>query len=161
MTERLQHLHHDLAAPEYLDATERLGVAGAEIPQLQDIAERLDELTAFRVQPAAGVVPFAEFGGSLADVYFHSTQYLRDASEPFHSAEPDVLHEVVGHCNALAHDRFAALYRVAGGDGRRGPTRRPGTARVTRHRRHSAPRPAAAVPSTCPPAACRQAPITP
>jgi phenylalanine-4-hydroxylase len=59
-------------------------------------------------------VPLLQFYGSLADGVFHSTQYVRHHSVPLYTPEPDVLHEVFGHGNCLAHDRFAALYRVAG-----------------------------------------------
>jgi phenylalanine-4-hydroxylase len=38
---------------------------------------------------------------------------------PLYTPEPDVLHEVVGHGNCLAHDRFARLYRLAGDAARR------------------------------------------
>lgn len=114
VTQRLRELHRDLAAPEFLEAAERLGVGSEGIPQLEDVANRLDQLTGFRLRPAAGVVPFHQFCGSLADGYFHSTQYIRDAAAPFHSEEPDVLHELVGHGTALASERFADLYRTAG-----------------------------------------------
>ena len=48
-----------------------------------------------------------------------STQYIRHHSVPLYTPEPDVIHEVVGHGNCLAHDRFAALYRMAGQAARR------------------------------------------
>jgi phenylalanine-4-hydroxylase len=64
-------------------------------------------------------VPLLEFYGCLADRTFHSTQYVRHHSEPLYTPEPDVLHEVVGHGNCLAHDRFAGLYRLAGEAARR------------------------------------------
>ncbi|MFF0741807.1 phenylalanine 4-monooxygenase [Streptomyces sp. NPDC004111] len=111
---RLRERHSALAAPEFLDAAEQLGVGNEGIPQLQDVADRLDGLTGFRLQPAGGVVPFHRFCGSLADDYFHSTQYIRDGATPFYSVEPDVLHEVIGHGSALADTRFADLYRLAG-----------------------------------------------
>ncbi|MFI2207315.1 phenylalanine 4-monooxygenase [Streptomyces sp. NPDC020192] len=114
VSERLAERHRHLAAPEFRDAAERLGVATDGVPQLQDVSDRLDRLTGFRLRPAAGVVPFALFCGSLADEYFHSTQYLRDGATPFYSTEPDILHEVIGHGSAMADDRFAALYRLAG-----------------------------------------------
>ena len=114
VTQRLQELHRDLAAPEFLEAAERLGMGTGGIPQLEDVADRLDQLSGFRLRPAAGVVPFHRFCGSLADGYFHSTQYIRDAAAPFHSEEPDVLHELIGHGTALADERFAGLYRTAG-----------------------------------------------
>jgi phenylalanine-4-hydroxylase len=69
--------------------------------------------------PAAGLVPLLDFYGSLADGIFHSTQYVRHHSVPLYTPEPDVLHEVFGHGNCLAHDRFARLYRLAGEAARR------------------------------------------
>ncbi|MEU8702268.1 phenylalanine 4-monooxygenase [Streptomyces sp. NPDC048680] len=114
VAKQLRERHHSVAAPEFLEAAERLDVGVEEIPQLQMVADRLDGLTGFRLQPAAGVVPFHRFCGSLADGYFHSTQYIRDGSTPFYSVEPDVLHEVIGHGSALADSRFANLYRLAG-----------------------------------------------
>ena len=43
-----------------------------------------------------------------------ATQYVRHHTVPFYTPEPDVIHEVIGHCNALAHPALAELYRVAG-----------------------------------------------
>lgn len=114
VAQRLCERHREFAAAEFLAAFESLDVSLDGIPQLQAVADRLDRLTGFRLQPAAGVVPFDRFCGSLADSYFHSTQYIRDGATPFYSVEPDVLHEVIGHGSALAGERFAALYRVAG-----------------------------------------------
>jgi phenylalanine-4-hydroxylase len=64
-------------------------------------------------------VPLRDFYGTLADSRFHSTQYIRHHSVPLYTPEPDVVHEVIGHANALANERFAALYRLAGEAARR------------------------------------------
>jgi phenylalanine-4-hydroxylase len=61
----------------------------------------------------------AEFYGSLADRRFWSTQYIRHASKPLYTPEPDVVHEVVGHATTLASPRLAALYEAAGRAARR------------------------------------------
>ncbi|MFF3671444.1 phenylalanine 4-monooxygenase [Microtetraspora malaysiensis] len=111
--------HQRYAIREFLDATERLGLPKDHIPQLQEVSDRLYPLTGFRYIPAAGLVPLREFYGVLADGYFHSTQYIRHHSVPFYTPEPDIIHEVIGHANTLASDRFAELYRVAGGAARR------------------------------------------
>src|SRR3954454_4465070 len=99
------------------------GVPQSRIPQLVEVNELLSPLTGFRYVPAAGLVPLLQFYGSLADGVFHSTQYLRHHSSPLYTPEPDVIHEVIGHGNCLANDRFAALYRAAGGAARRVTTR--------------------------------------
>jgi phenylalanine-4-hydroxylase len=64
-------------------------------------------------------VPTRVFYGALADRCFLSTQYVRHHTVPFYTPEPDVIHEVVGHCNSLAHPAFADLYRLAGAASRR------------------------------------------
>jgi phenylalanine-4-hydroxylase len=86
---------------------------------LEEVSGLLAPLTGFRYQPAAGLVPLREFYGALADRHFWSTQYVRHDSVPLYTPEPDVLHEVVGHGNTLAHPRYAALYEAAGRAARR------------------------------------------
>jgi phenylalanine-4-hydroxylase len=110
----LHGLHEQLACSLYLEGKQRLGLPEDRIPQLLEVNELLRPLTGFAYVPAAGLVPLLQFYGSLADGLFHSTQYVRHHSVPLYTPEPDVLHEVFGHGNCLAHDRFAALYRAAG-----------------------------------------------
>jgi phenylalanine-4-hydroxylase len=115
----LHDLHQRLACELYLEGKQILGLPEDRIPQLVEVNELLTPLTGFRYVPAAGLVGLLEFYGSLADGIFHSTQYVRHHSVPLYTPEPDVLHEVFGHGNCLAHDRFAALYRIAGEAARR------------------------------------------
>jgi phenylalanine-4-hydroxylase len=89
------------------------------VPQLDEVSERLSPLTGFEYHPAAGLVPFDQFYGSLADGVFHSTQYLRHHARPLYTPEPDLLHEVVGHGGILASPRLADLNRRAGQAARR------------------------------------------
>ncbi len=119
VTRELAAKHRKYAIKEFLDAAEELGLPKDRIPQLEEVSELLKPLTGFRYLPAAGLVPLREFYGVLADSYFHSTQYIRHHSVPFYTPEPDVIHEVIGHGNTLASDRFAALYRLAGEAARR------------------------------------------
>lgn len=119
VSRELEAKHHKYAVREFLAAKERLRLPADRIPQLQEVSEMVEPITGFRYLPAAGLVELREFYGSLADSYFHSTQYIRHHSVPFYTPEPDVVHEVIGHGNTLASDRFAALYRVAGQAARR------------------------------------------
>jgi Biopterin-dependent aromatic amino acid hydroxylase len=66
--------HKRLACAECRDAMARLGLPADRIPQLAEVGERLMPLTGFRYHPAAGLVGFEDFSGSLADGVFHSTQ---------------------------------------------------------------------------------------
>jgi phenylalanine-4-hydroxylase len=112
-------LHRSLACAEYLAGAQRLQLPADRIPQLDEVTAAVQPLTGFRYVPAAGLVPLRDFYGSLAEGVFHSTQYIRHHSVPLYTPEPDVIHEVVGHGNCLASDRFARLYRAAGAAARR------------------------------------------
>jgi phenylalanine-4-hydroxylase len=111
--------HERLACAEYREAMARLGLPTDRVPQLDEVGNRLAPLTGFEYHPAAGLVPFDQFYGSLADGVFHSTQYLRHHARPLYTPEPDLLHEVVGHGGMLASPRLAELNRRAGRAARR------------------------------------------
>jgi phenylalanine-4-hydroxylase len=119
VSRELDAKHRKYAVREYLDGKDRLDLPADRVPQLEEVSELLEPLTGFRYLPAAGLVPLREFYGTLADARFHSTQYIRHHTVPLYTPEPDVIHEVIGHANALANDRFAALYRLAGQAARR------------------------------------------
>lgn len=117
--EDLRDKHLTYACQEFLDGKEALDLPVDRVPQLEELSDRLEPMTGFRYQPAAGLVPLREFYGVLADNGFWATQYVRHHSVPLYTPEPDVLHEVVGHGNTLADPRFTALYRAAGAAARR------------------------------------------
>jgi phenylalanine-4-hydroxylase len=111
--------HERLACAEYRAAMARLALPSDHVPQLDEVGVRLSPLTGFEYHPAAGLVPFDQFYGSLAAGVFHSTQYLRHHGRPLYTPEPDLLHEVVGHGGTLASPRLADLNRRAGQAARR------------------------------------------
>ena len=106
--------HDRLACAEYRRALTALALRTDRIPQLDEIGDRLAPLTGFRYHPAAGLVGFEEFYGSLADGVFHSTQYIRHHARPLYTPEPDLIHEVIGHGGLLASPCLAEINRLAG-----------------------------------------------
>jgi phenylalanine-4-hydroxylase len=111
--------HQRLACADYRAAMAALALPADRIPQLDEVGERLGPLTGFAYHPAAGLVAFDEFYGSLADGIFHSTQYIRHHGHPLYTPEPDLIHEVIGHGGVLASPRLAELNRLAGRAARR------------------------------------------
>jgi phenylalanine-4-hydroxylase len=107
------------ACRAYREAVAALDLPRDRIPQLEEVTASLEPLTGFRYAPAAGLVPLAEFYGSLADRLFHSTQYIRHPAAPLYTPEPDLIHEVIGHGNLLASPEFAELNLLAGQAARR------------------------------------------
>jgi phenylalanine-4-hydroxylase len=114
---RLKHAR--LACEDYREAMAALALPTDRIPQLDEVSAHLQPLTGFRYVPAAGLVCFEDFYGSLADGAFHSTQYVRHHAQPLYTPEPDLIHEVVGHGGTLAAPRLAELNQLAGRAARR------------------------------------------
>jgi phenylalanine-4-hydroxylase len=110
----LDRKHDRYACAEYLEGKQRLALRRDRVPQLQEVSDDLQRVSGFRLRPVPGLVPTKTFYGSLADRTFMSTQYIRHHSVPFYTPEPDIIHELVGHCNSLGNRRFADLYEVAG-----------------------------------------------
>ena len=106
--------HGQFACSAVIDGSQALALPTGYVPQLRDVSERLRSVTGFRVEPVPGLVPTRRFYGALADRCFLSTQYIRHTSVPFYTPEPDMIHEVIGHCTMLAEPRLAELYRLAG-----------------------------------------------
>ncbi len=111
---QLERKHERFACRAPRDGVVALQLRRDGVPQLGDVSARLRELTGFRVEPVAGLVPTRQFYGALADRCFLSTQYIRHTSVPFYTPEPDMVHEVIGHCGMLADPRLAELSRLAG-----------------------------------------------
>src|SRR3954447_9166489 len=106
--------HAKYACRAYNEAVAALNLPTDRIPQLSEVSAGLRDLTGWGYVPAPGLVELREFLGSLGDKVFHSTQYIRHAAEPLYTPEPDLIHEVIGHGNTLAHPDFASVNEQAG-----------------------------------------------
>jgi phenylalanine-4-hydroxylase len=102
------------AAPAILDAAKRLDLPHDRVPQLDEVTAQLRPRGGFEFRAVPGLVPVAEFFGSLSRGVFLSTQYVRYHGSPLYTPEPDVLHEVIGHGTCLADPHLAMLHRQAG-----------------------------------------------
>ena len=103
------------ASIDVLAGRDRLGLPTDRVPQLTEVSTLLRALTGFEFRAVPGLVPSVDFFGGLGRGLFSSTQYVRWEGSPLYTPEPDVIHEVFGHANALACPELAALHRLAGG----------------------------------------------
>jgi phenylalanine-4-hydroxylase len=115
----LSELHARLACAEHRAAFPGLGFSPARVAQLAEVSTVLRAATGFSLQPVAGLVTPRVFMERLADGLFLATQYMRHHSRPFYTPEPDVIHELVGHCALLTDPRYANVNRMFGAATRR------------------------------------------
>jgi phenylalanine-4-hydroxylase len=106
--------HREHACAEYLDCVNRLAFDTDRIPQLDEVSQKVEAISGFRLEPVAGLVEPRIFLESLARGVFLSTQYIRHHSTPLYTPEPDVAHEIIGHAVTLASTRLAELNRLFG-----------------------------------------------
>ena len=107
--ELLDPRHREFACAEYLECVDAVALDRERIPQLEDVNARVRPLTGFRMLPVAGLVTARAFLSFLADRIFLATQYIRHASRPLYTPEPDVIHELVGHAASFAHPLYCGL----------------------------------------------------
>jgi phenylalanine-4-hydroxylase len=112
--EHLGPLHERYACREYRECSAVVALDRQRIPQLADVNRILARTTGFAMKPVAGLVSDRTFLGHLGRGVFLATQYIRHASRPLYTPEPDVVHELVGHAATFCHPRFARLNRLFG-----------------------------------------------
>ncbi|RDE24455.1 phenylalanine 4-monooxygenase [Motiliproteus coralliicola] len=102
------------ACPEYLDGLERLQLPVDRIPQLPEINRVLERCSGWQVSPVPALISFDKFFELLANQRFPVATFIRRADEIDYLQEPDIYHEIFGHCPMLTHPRFAEFTQTYG-----------------------------------------------
>jgi len=103
----LQEVQERRASKIYLEAKKKLGISSERIPQLSEMSKRLQELSGFRLAPIEGLVETRAFLSWLSHRTMLCTQYIRHASRPEYTPEPDIVHEAIGHIPMFTSRNFA------------------------------------------------------
>lgn len=94
------------ATPEFFEGVEALGLTRSHVPQIGDVDRRLADLTGAGVTGVPAIIPPAEFFGLLAQRRFPVATFLRRREDMDYIEEPDIFHEVFGHCPLLTNPAY-------------------------------------------------------
>jgi phenylalanine-4-hydroxylase len=94
-------------APEYLEGVRLLDLTRNHVPQIADIDARLAALTGAGVEGVPAIIPPARFFDLLSRRRFPVATFLRRREDMDYIEEPDLFHEVFGHCPLLTNPAYA------------------------------------------------------
>ncbi len=95
--------------PEYLDGAAKLGLTAASVPQIADIDATLKRLTGAGVVGVPAIIPPSQFFDLLSYRKFPVATFLRRREDMDYIEEPDLFHEVFGHCPLLTDPDYVAF----------------------------------------------------
>ena len=91
----------------YLEGLEILDLPSDRVPQLKEIDARLAEVSGFGVAPVPALITPERFFALLAQRKFPAATFIRRRDHFDYLQEPDVFHEIYGHCPLLTHQTYA------------------------------------------------------
>jgi phenylalanine-4-hydroxylase len=102
------------ACQQYMHGVDLLGMTSDKIPQLPDIDKVLLETTGWRTAAVPALINFTEFFTLLANKQFPVATFIRSEEEFDYLQEPDIFHEIFGHCPLLTNPAFAHFTHTYG-----------------------------------------------
>lgn len=102
------------ACQEYLDGIEQLALSHDRVPQLGEVNKVLAATTGWQVARVPALIPFQTFFELLASKRFPVATFIRTPEELDYLQEPDIFHELFGHCPLLTNPWFAAFTHTYG-----------------------------------------------
>ena len=111
---RQSHLIEERACKEYLHGLELLNLSKDKIPQCPQVSRVLQDMTGWSLEPVSALIPFDQFFYLLANRKFPAATFIRRREELQYLQEPDIFHEIFGHCPLLTNKAYADFAHTYG-----------------------------------------------
>jgi phenylalanine-4-hydroxylase len=98
---------NDKACDEYHEGLAKLNLPTDRIPQLGEVSKVLKASTGWECYPVPALIGFGEFFRLLSEKKFPVATFIRSREEMDYLQEPDIFHEIFGHCPLLTNSSFA------------------------------------------------------
>ncbi len=107
LLERQMSTIRDTACDEFMAGLKLLNLAKDRVPQLHELNNVLQNATGWQTAAVPALIGFEEFFRLLADKKFPVATFIRSREEFDYLQEPDIFHEIFGHCAMLTNQQFA------------------------------------------------------
>lgn len=114
LSERQLALLPGRACDEFMHGLSLLELPLNEVPQLSKVNEVLGDTTGWQVAQVPALINFNEFFRLLANKQFPVATFIRTKEEFDYLQEPDIFHEIFGHCPLLTNPAFAHFTHTYG-----------------------------------------------
>lgn len=105
--ERQTKLLAGRACDSFIQGLKKLELDSNTIPQAKTLSNKLKKMTGWEVQPVPALINFKEFFQLLSEKRFPAASFIRKREELDYLKEPDIFHEIYGHCPLLTAPNFA------------------------------------------------------
>lgn len=95
------------ACKEYINGIDILGMPKNTIPQIPDLNNAMLPITGWSVAPVPALIGFEKFFTLLSNKQFPAATFIRTKDELDYLQEPDIFHEIFGHCPMLTNQAYA------------------------------------------------------
>lgn len=102
------------ACDEYINGLNMLNLPKDHIPQCPEVSEVLRNATGWTLQPVPALIPSDYFFELLANKKFPAATFIRRREELNYLQEPDIFHEIFGHCPLLTNPALAEFTATYG-----------------------------------------------
>lgn len=102
------------ACDEYIHGLDLLNLSTDRIPQCPEVSAVLNKASGWSLEPVPALIPFELFFNLLANRKFPAATFIRRPEELDYLQEPDIFHEIFGHCPMLANQAIADFTETYG-----------------------------------------------
>ena len=99
---------------EYLHGLQLLNLPTDRLPQCPEISAVLKAATGWELEPVPALISYDHFFNLLAQRKFPAATFIRTREEIDYLQEPDIFHEVFGHCPLLTNQAYADFTHTYG-----------------------------------------------
>lgn len=111
---RQDKIVQDYACQAHIDGLRILDLAHDRVPQPKDVSTKLRATTGWSVEPVAALISYEKFFQLLANQQFPAASFIRCREELDYLQEPDIFHEIYGHCPMLTDPVYASFMHEYG-----------------------------------------------